>query len=92
MGYEHTLGKKDKIDSWDTKGAIEVDTNSISIKTDLYVKGRDVLNELDNLHKAMLLLPRDQKLQDKYPELQEAYDAYQELYREIMIADKMRNT
>ena len=92
MGYEHTLGKKDKIDSWDTKGSIEVDTNSISIKTDLYVKGRDVLNELDNLHKAMLLLPRDQKLQDKYPELQEAYDAYQELYREIMIADKMRNT
>ena len=38
----------------------------------------------------MLLLPRDQKLEDKYPELKEAYDAYQELYREILIADKMR--
>jgi hypothetical protein len=38
----------------------------------------------------MLLLPRDQKLENKYPELKEAYDAYNELYRGIMIADKMR--
>lgn len=58
----------------------------------LIVDGRDILNELDNLHKSMLLLPRDQKLQDKYPELKEAYDAYQELYRGVMIAEKMVNT
>ena len=56
------------------------------------MKGRNVVNELDALHKAMLLLPRDQKLEDKYPELKEAYDAYNELYKEIMIADKMSNT
>ncbi len=60
--------------------------------TRLIVDGRDILNELDNLHKSMLLLPRDQKLQDKYPELKEAYDAYQELYRGVMIAEKMVNT
>ena len=58
----------------------------------LIVNDRDILNELDNLHKSMLLLPRDQKLQDKYPELKEAYDAYQELYRGVMIAEKMVNT
>ena len=58
--------------------------------TDLIVKGRNILNELDNLHRHMLLLPRDQKLETKYPELKEAYDAYNELYREILIADKMR--
>ncbi len=63
-----------------------------NIEKRLIVEGRDILNELDNLHKSMLLLPRDQKLQDKYPELKEAYDAYQELYRGVMIAEKMVNT
>ena len=92
MSYNHTLGKKDKVTGWDTNGAIETNDNSITIKTDLYVKGRNVVDELDARHKAMLLLPRDQKLEDKYPELKEAYDAYNELYKEIMIADKMSNT
>jgi hypothetical protein len=72
----------------------ETHTNNdeVTIEKRLIVDGRDILNELDNLHKSMLLLPRDQKLQDKYPELKEAYDAYQELYRGVMIAEKMVNT
>tara|TARA_R100000951_G_C2545616_1_gene150761 strand:- start:102 stop:335 length:234 start_codon:yes stop_codon:yes gene_type:complete len=70
-----------------------IDNNDeVVIQHRLIVDGRDILNELDNLHKSMLLLPRDQKLQDKYPELKEAYDAYQELYRGVMIAEKMVNT
>ena len=73
-----------------TKGHIVSDNDKVNITTDLIVQDRNILNELDNLHQAMLLLPRDQKLQDKYPELKEAYNAYNELYREIMIADKMR--
>ena len=85
MSYNHTLGKKDKVTGWDTNGAIETNDNSITIKTDLYVKGRNVVDELDALHKAMLLLPRDQKLEDKYPELKEAYDAYNELLSLIHI-------
>ena len=75
-----------------TRGNIVSDENKVEISTDLVVQGRDILFELDNLHKSMLLLPRDQKLQDKYPELKEAYDAYQELYRGVMIAEKMVNT
>lgn len=75
-----------------TRGNIESTDNKVTIKTDLIVKDRDILFELDNLHKSMLLLPRDQKLEDKYPELKEAYDAYNELYRGILIADKMRET
>ena len=71
-------------------GSIVTDEDNVMLSKNLLVKDRDILNELDNLHKSMLLLPRDQKLQDKYPELKEAYDAYNELYREIMIADKMR--
>ena len=66
--------------------------NDVHIEAELFVKDRNILNELDNLHKSMLLLPRDQKLEDKYPELKEAYDAYQELYRGVMIAEKMVNT
>ena len=73
-----------------TRGNIVSDDNKVEISTDLIVQGRDILFELDHLHKSMLLLPRDQKLEDKYPELKEAYDAYQDLYRGIMIADKMR--
>ena len=73
-----------------TAGSITTDGNSIYINKELYVKSRNILNELDNLHRHMLLLPRDKKLQDKYPELKEAYDAYNELYREVLIADKMR--
>lgn len=73
-----------------TAGSITTDGNSIYLNKELYVKSRNILNELDNLHRHMLLLPRDQKLQDKYPELKEAYDAYNELYREVLIADKMR--
>ena len=75
-----------------TKGNITSDDEKVNISTDLIVQGRDILNELDNLHQSMLLLPRDQKLETKYPELKEAYDAYQDLYRGILIADKMRNT
>ena len=63
----------------------------VYIQNDLIVKDRDILNELDNLHKSMLLLPRDQKLEDKFPELKEAYDSYLELYRGLLIADKMAN-
>jgi len=72
--------------------ATHTNNDEVVIQDRLIVDGRDILNELDNLHKSMLLLPRDQKLQDKYPELKEAYDAYQELYRGVMIAEKMVNT
>ena len=76
-----------------TTGSIHIaDRGDVVVKANLVVKERNILNELDNLHQAMLLLPRDQKLEEKYPELKEAYDAYQELYREILIADKMRET
>ena len=71
---------------------IQANDESVVMETDLVVRNRNILNELDNLHQAMLLLPRDQKLEEKYPELKEAYDAYQELYKGILIADKMSNT
>ena len=71
---------------------IQANDDSVVMQTDLVVRNRNILNELDNLHQAMLLLPRDQKLEEKYPELREAYDSYQELYRGLLLADKMSNT
>ena len=72
-----------------TKGHITSKDNMLSINTDLEVKGRNILQELDEIKHHMLLLPRDQKLEEKYPELKEAYDAYLELYRGVQIARKM---
>ena len=71
---------------------IQANDDNVVMQTDLIVRNRNILNELDNLHRAMLLLPRDQKLEEKYPELREAYDAYQELYKGLLLADKMSNT
>ena len=49
-----------------TKGSIvQANNEQIDMTTDLIVKGRNILNELDNLHRHMLLLPRDQKLETK---------------------------
>ena len=89
MGHEFTMGKKDRVDGWKTSGSIEVTDNQVHIKTDMIVKGRDILQELDEIKHHMLLLPRNEKLERKYPELKEAYDAYLELYRGIQIARKM---
>ena len=71
---------------------IQANDDNVVMQTDLIVRNRNILNELDDLHRAMLLLPRDQKLEEKYPELREAYDAYQELYKGLLLADKMSNT
>ena len=89
MGHEFTMGKKDKVESWKTSGSIEATDNQVHVKTDMIVKGRDILQELDEIKHHMLLLPRNEKLERKYPELKEAYDAYMELYKGVQIARKM---
>ena len=89
MGHEFTMGKKDKVESWKTSGSIQATDDQVHVTTDIIVKGRNILQELDEIKNHMLLLPRDKKLEEKYPELKEAYDAYLELYRGVQIARKM---
>ena len=72
-----------------TSGSIEATDNQVHIKTNMIVKGRDILQELDEIKHHMLPLPRNEKLERKYPELKEAYDAYMELYKGVQIARKM---
>tara|TARA_B110000046_G_scaffold91738_2_gene99771 strand:+ start:4779 stop:5018 length:240 start_codon:yes stop_codon:yes gene_type:complete len=72
-----------------TRGHIASNDDKVEISTDLIVQGRDVLKELDELRDYVLLLPRDMKLEEKYPELKDAYNSYMELYKGLQIARKM---
>ena len=47
-----------------TGGMIEADENNVVVSTDIIVKGRNILQELDEIKHHMLLLPRDQKLEE----------------------------
>ena len=49
---------------------LEVDGRAI-------VQGRDILNELDDMRDALLLLKRDVDMEAKYPKLRELKDAYE---------------
>ena len=89
MGHEFTMGKKDKVESWKTSGSIQATDDQVHVKTNMIVKGRDILQEIDEIKNHMLLLPRNEKLERKYPELKEAYDAYMELYKGVQIARKL---
>jgi hypothetical protein len=89
-----------KSDVWTTitrpnigSGAINVTPNtSVSIDLPLVVDGRNVMDEIDMIKDALLILSRDLKLEEKYPELKEAYDNYMEIKRGLGIAEKLYST
>lgn len=89
-----------KSDVWTTitrpntgSSAINVTPNtSVSIDLPLVVNGRNVMSEIDELKDALLILSRDLKLEEKYPELKEAYDNYMEIKRGLGIAEKLYAT
>jgi hypothetical protein len=45
--------------------------------TPLLVNGRDVMQEIDEMRDALLLLKRDVNMEEKYPKLKELKDAYE---------------
>jgi hypothetical protein len=69
-------------------------TTNTKLKVDgtIEVQGRDVMKELDEMREALLLLKRDVKLEEKYPELKQAYDNYMEMYRGLQVAEKFYQT
>lgn len=74
-------------------GTITVNPNtSVSVDLPLVVNGRNVMGEIDELKDALLILSRDLKLEEKYPELKEAYDNYMEIKRGLGIAEKLYST
>ena len=50
---------------------------SMRVDVPLFVNGRDVMKELDEMRDAMLLLKRDVDMEAKYPRLKELKDAYE---------------
>lgn len=50
---------------------------NVKIDVPLYVNGRDVMKELDEMRDALLLLKRDVDMEQKYPRLKEIKDEYE---------------
>jgi hypothetical protein len=71
---------------------INGNTNKVEVKTALEVNGRDIIDELDEIKATLLIVTRDKKLEEKYPELKEAYDNYMEIKRGLGIAEKLYST
>ena len=51
--------------------------HSLTVEGRLEVNGRNVMEELDEMRDAMLLLKRDVDMESKYPELRRLKDAYE---------------
>lgn len=50
---------------------------SMRVDVPLYVNGRDVMKEIDEMRDALLLLKRDVDMESKYPRLKELKDEYE---------------
>ena len=58
--------------------------HTLTVEGRAIVQGRDILNELDEMRDALLLLKRDVDMEAKYPKLRELKDAYEkqlEIYK-----------
>ena len=63
--------------SFPVENNLTVDGNT-SLSGRLEVQGRDVMQEIDEMRDALLLLKRDVDMEAKYPELQKLKDAYEQ--------------
>jgi hypothetical protein len=52
----------------------------------------DLLKQLDEIKERLFIITRDIDLEQKYPDLKEAYDRYAEMKRYAEIAEKLANT
>jgi hypothetical protein len=52
----------------------------------------DLLRELDEIKERLFIITRDIDLEQKYPDLKEAYDRYAEMKRYAEIAEKLAST
>jgi hypothetical protein len=59
------------------KAALTVGVTKSEFHTPLLVNGRDVMQEIDEMRDALLLLKRDVDMESKYPKLKELKEAYE---------------
>lgn len=77
-------------DSYDT--ALTINSAGVSITKPLVVNGRDVMQELDELRDAVLLLTRHVDMEAKYPKLKELKDAYQAQLEKYKTFDALKES
>jgi hypothetical protein len=73
-------------------GFVITSDNNVEVNLPLVVNGRDIMSEIDEIKAALLIVSRDVELEEKYPELKEAYDNYMEIKRGLGIAEKLYST
>jgi hypothetical protein len=69
-----------------------IDNAGVSITKPLVVNGRDVMQELDELRDAVLLLTRHVDMEAKYPKLKELKDAYQAQLEKYKTFDALKES
>ena len=69
-------------------------SKAMAMKIDfpLVVKGRDVMQELDDIRDALLLIKRDVDMEAKYPRLKEIKDEYEAQLAKYKTFDILKDT
>lgn len=68
------------------------DNGSMRVDVPLYVNGRDVMKELDEMRDALLLLKRDVDMEAKYPRLKELKDEYERALEKYKTFDILKES
>lgn len=60
--------------------------------SDLYIDGvsvKESLNSMNQIKEMLLILQRDITMEERYPELKEAYDNYNEILKQLRVMEKL---
>ena len=68
------------------------DNGSMRVDVPLYVKGRDIMKELDEMRDALLLLKRHVDMEEKYPRLKELKDEYERTLEKYQTFETLKNS
>ena len=75
-----------------TFAPLTVSDSVTTITTTLVVNGRDVMQEIDEMRDALLLLKRDVDMEAKYPKLKELKDAYEHQLEKYKTFDAIKES
>ena len=75
-----------------TFAPLTVSDSVTTISTPLVVNGRDVMQEIDEMRDALLLLKRDVNMEAKDPKLKELKDAYERQLEKYKTFDAIKES
>lgn len=65
-------------------------TSTVKVKGNLDLNGVDVGSALADIMSTLLIVKRDLKMEDRYPKIKEAYDAYNKILEDYRLIDIMK--